>query len=306
MSELTRARVLDAVRELDYLPNKMAQGLRLGRSNTVALAVGDIEQNVYSALTKHLQIALEGLGLDLLLYNLGHSEDRLLKLLDEAAMLGVRAVLIASSDTLPEKELVARARVLADLGISVIAIAQDLSGHGIPSAVHDDEGAAYAAVCHLIRRDRLPVAYVGRIAGSVVGTTRFAGYCRALAEAGQPVVKELVWDVFYRYRAGYDAVMAACDKHLTFKGLLAGSDELAMGAVAAAHDRGVNVPRDLSVIGFGGADWGEHSRPNLSTMGSHPDLIAAHVRTIFEDLNQKKSPPMLLKIPRTMILRSST
>src|SRR5882672_10330698 len=72
-----RNRVHSAVKKLDFRPNPMAQGLRKGQSNTVALLVGDIAQTHFSELTMQLQAALEENGIDLLLFNLGHSANRL-------------------------------------------------------------------------------------------------------------------------------------------------------------------------------------------------------------------------------------
>ena len=60
----TAEAVKAAVRRLGFVPNRMAQGLRLGHGKTVALLVADIEQTVYSALTRHIQEALADLGLD--------------------------------------------------------------------------------------------------------------------------------------------------------------------------------------------------------------------------------------------------
>ncbi|MGO4835133.1 LacI family DNA-binding transcriptional regulator, partial [Rhizobiaceae sp. 2RAB30] len=157
VSATTRTRVLKAIDDLGYHPNRMAQGLRLGKTETVAFAVGDIEQSVYSAMTKHLQAALERIGLDLLLYNLGHSEARLLKLLDNVSAIGVQAVVIASSDALPEAKLAERVGMFAKAGVTIVSINQNLSMHGIPSVLYDDKAAADAAVSYLISTNCGPV-----------------------------------------------------------------------------------------------------------------------------------------------------
>jgi DNA-binding LacI/PurR family transcriptional regulator len=305
VSETTKLRVLKVIGELGYQPNRMAQGLRLGRTETVAFAVGDIEQSVYSAMTKHLQAALERLGLDLLLYNLGHSEARLLKLLDNAAALGVQAIAIASSDALPERELAGRVDMFARAGIAIVSINQDLSGHGIPSVLYDDKGAARRAVSHLIATACGPVAYVGRIAGSAVGSNRFAGYVAAHEEAGIAFDPELVWDAAYRYRAGYDAVAQACRAGKRFGALQAGSDEMAMGAIAALQDIGRRVPEDCKIVGFGGADWAEFSRPGIATLTSNPETMAAHVAAILEALHAGTAPPLRTVMERRFARRAS-
>ena len=82
--------------ELGYRPNEVARSLRAGRGRAVALVTGDIEQGIYAALAKHVQSELEALGLDLLLFNLGHREDRLRHFLERAPSLGLRGVVLTS------------------------------------------------------------------------------------------------------------------------------------------------------------------------------------------------------------------
>src|SRR5690606_29720934 len=72
VSEDKRLSVEAAMEALGYRPNPMAQGLRKGQSNTIALLVGDIAQRHFAELTQHVQGTLEEAGHDLLLFNLGH------------------------------------------------------------------------------------------------------------------------------------------------------------------------------------------------------------------------------------------
>ena len=92
----TRARVLKAIEQLGYRPNEVARSLRVGRGRSVALVTGDIEQGIYATLAKHVQGELEALGLDLVLFNLGHRQDRLRHFLERAPSLGLRGILLSS------------------------------------------------------------------------------------------------------------------------------------------------------------------------------------------------------------------
>ena len=70
VSAETRDMVLSTVEKLGYRPNSLAQGLRMGRSNAGALVISDIEPGWHASLTKHLQVVLEEIGIDLILMNL--------------------------------------------------------------------------------------------------------------------------------------------------------------------------------------------------------------------------------------------
>src|SRR5262249_26011953 len=140
---------------------------------------------------------------------------------------------------------------------------------------------------------------------SATGTERYRGYLAALKGAGIAVDPDLIWDCSYRYTAGYEAMSKALDRKLAFRSLLAASDELALGAMAAALDRGLKVPEDLAIIGFGGIAWGEHVRPALSTLGADPKAIGEHVRDVFRDLLDGRDVKRQTVAKRPLVLRQS-
>lgn len=295
-----RNKVLESVRQLGYRPNSMAQGLRKGRSNTVALLVGDIAQRHFAELTLHIQSELEAVGMDLLLYNLGHSPERLKDFLGRAPSMKLRGLTLALSDKLP-KDIVAMLASLPDAGVPLVSIGQDLTRQRIPSIVHDERAAAHRAVTYLLERGHRRIAYIGKIKGSVIGTERFRGYQAAL-RAADAFDQTLAWDLTYRYSAGRDAVLRALDRGLAFTGIQAGSDEIAMGAMAALRDRGLAVPQDVAVVGFGDIEMGAYLRPALTTLSSHPDVAAHHVCEFFV----RDEPAVELTLMRrTLIERGS-
>jgi len=304
----TRSRVLEAVEALGYQPNPMAQGLRMGRGRSVALLVGDIEQSVYSALTKHIQAALETIGLELLLFNLGHRQDRLRGLLERAAALRLRGICIASSDVIPIRELKPTIQGLVAGGIPVISIGQRLERAGIPSVAHDDTAGVSRAVDYLLESKRGPVAYLGRIKTSAAGRARFQGYRQALQRAGIAVDESLVWESQnrYRYEAGYAEMSEALERGVRVRSVMAASDELALGAMAAALDRDLRVPDDIAIIGFGGVSWGAHVRPALSTIAGNPEALGEHVRGLFQAIEDGRDIPLRSSVELKLVLRQSS
>src|SRR5215475_920951 len=157
VSAETRARVLQAIEELGYRPNEVARSLRAGRGRAVALVMGDIEQGVNAALARHVQSELEALGLDLLLFNMGHREERLHHFLERAPSLGLRGLLLTSPHVIDMTRLVPLVDKVRKAGVAVTSIGQDFSASGIPSIVPDNEGGGAAAVAHLVAQGRTPI-----------------------------------------------------------------------------------------------------------------------------------------------------
>jgi DNA-binding LacI/PurR family transcriptional regulator len=303
----TRARVLEAIERLGYRPNEVARSLRAGRGRAVALVTGDIEQGINAALAKNVQSELEALGLDLLLFNMGHREERLLHFLERAPSLGLRGVLLTSPHVMDMPTLMPVIDSATRSGLVILSIGQDFSPFGIASIVHDNAGGAAAAVAHLVARDRTPIAFVGRIETSAVGRARFEGYREALLTHGQAIEPALVWDISEGYRAdaGYQAAAQALANKLCFGAVLAASDELALGCMAAAADHGLRVPADIAFVGFGGLGWGTFSRPSMTTVSLDADAVARAVGEIFKAGDDGPPPPSRHVIPTKLVLRQS-
>ena len=300
-----RERVMEAARELGYKPNSTAQSLRRGKSKTVALLVGDIEQSHFSALTKNIQLELVARGLDLMLHNLSHREELLTHFLEEAPRMPLCGVVLASSDRI-DAGVGSQLRSIGSAGIRVVAAGQDLTKFDVPSVIHNEHAAARYSVEHLIRAGARRIAYVGRIEGSAIGTERLAGYSDALSAADLPRDDALIWDESFRYPAGQRAVSRALAAKIQFDAIQAGSDELAIGAMAALQDHGLRVPQDVKVIGFGNVEVSGFVRPALTTLSSHPIDMARHVCDLLGDAIKRKavgSP--LIVIERGIVRRES-
>jgi len=297
-----RERVHAAIIELGYRPNPMAQGLRKGRSNTVALVVGDLAQRHLFELTVNVQVALEDEGMDLLLFNQGHSSARLNDFLARAPTMALRGIVVATSDALPARVAPLLERIKA-AGCTVLAVGQNLTHLGIPSVVYDEGEATTRSVQYLLEKGHRRIAYIGRIKGSAVGTERFKGYKAAMDAAGA-FDPALVWDRTYRYAAGHDAVVQALDQGIAFTAIQAGSDEIAAGAMAALHDRGVHVPADVALVGFGDIELGSYLRPALTTVSSNAPLAARYVTGLLTHEQGDGSAP-LTTITRSLVKRDS-
>ncbi|MDN2566395.1 LacI family transcriptional regulator [Aquibium sp. A9E412] len=303
----TRERVLSSVAALGYAPNPLGQALRAGHINAVALLVGDIEQGWYASLARDMQVALEEEGMDLLLFNLGHSETRLREVLERAVSMRLRGVALATSDHIPGAALEPVRARLAEAGIALIAVGRNLEEIGIPSVAHDDEQASRIAVGHLVQRGYTPIAYMSRIRKSATGRVRFAGYLAGLAEHGIARDPAMEWDIAesYRFKAGYNVMRDAIARGVGMRSVIAGSDELALGAMAAARDAGLRIPEDVAVLGFGGLEWGGYVRPALTTLDADTSAFGKGFCTVLKALAGGGSAPPVSLVPRRLIARES-
>jgi DNA-binding LacI/PurR family transcriptional regulator len=205
------------------------------------------------------------------------------------------------------EELAPIMRTAAESGIDILSVSQDLSGFGFPSIIHDDAGGSATATAHVLAKRGSPVAFVGRIGTSAIGRARYDGYRDSLKAHGHKIDTNLVWDISQGYRAdaGYQAMSEALAKGLRFRAVVAASDELALGCMAAATDRGLSIPGDMAVVGFGGLAWVGFSRPAMTTVSLDADAIAHAVGDFFKAREGRARPGKRQVIPANLILRQS-
>jgi LacI family transcriptional regulator, repressor for deo operon, udp, cdd, tsx, nupC, and nupG len=266
-----RQRVLAAIDELGYQPNRAAQILRTGRSGVIGLAVPELDVPYFAELTRLVLEAADKRGLTLLvIQTLGELER------ERAALSGYGRQLIdgliyspiASDIT----ELAAR-----DTQFPVV-----LLGEQIPAGPNhvgiDNVAAARAATEHLVEIGCRRIAFVGagRSADSHMADLRLSGFRDALEAAGRPVRPEQIRSVQgYHREHGAQAVRVMLDEDGPAPdGLFCANDLLAQGAMRALHERGLPVPDDVAVVGFDDIDESHYSVPSLTSISPDKEQIA--------------------------------
>ena len=268
----TRARVQQVLDEVQYRPNAAARHLRGGRSGLIGLAVPEIISPYFAELAGQLVRQAEERSWMVLVQQTDGDAERERRLLG-----GVRGQTVDGLVMSPWGMSPADLRPGSDGPPVVLLGEQDAAGlfdHGAMDSV----AAARDATRHLIAQGLRRIAAIGLQPHLVNGTAerRLRGYHEALAEAGIRVDEDLEEPVRRLHRAdGAEAMArllsggAGCDAVLCF------SDQLALGALHTAVQRGVRVPADLAVIGFDDIEDGRYANPSLTTVSPDKAAIAA-------------------------------
>ena len=250
-SDDTRKRVLEIAERLGYLPNRLAAAFGADQASTlVGMCVPRLTSGLFGHVLDGVDRALGRLGYQLIIGASDHS------MLEEEAW--VRQVV-----TWRPAGLILSGRhhspgtidLLRSAAIPVVEI-WDLNTSPIDMAVgfsHADCGAEMAQ--HLIRRGRRHPGYVGALARSdIMGQARFEGFRDALARAGHPLVdSEMLHDApgFY---AGYYGLETLLSRQENFDVVYFHNDEMAIGGMAFCQARGLRVPEDIGIAGWGGME----------------------------------------------------
>jgi LacI family transcriptional regulator len=256
----TRGTVHEAIRTLGYRPNGVARSLRTRRSLMIAVLVPDITNTFYSVLTRGLADTLDVAGYGTYVCNTDGRLERETKFLEDILDRGADGIVMASVDSASIGALGP-----ADLGVPVVCIGGALDHPRVDVVTADDEVGAHALTQHLLGRGvRRPAMIEGP---SETGLNRIAGFTRALQESGFAVDPELMVTGDWTRHGGYDAMQGLLSQPAQRRpdGVFCANDLMAIGAVDAVREAGLQVPQDVAVVGFDDVDAATIVNPPLTT-----------------------------------------
>jgi LacI family transcriptional regulator, repressor for deo operon, udp, cdd, tsx, nupC, and nupG len=302
VSTTTRGRVLAAAAELSYVVSPMASRLASRRTHTVGVVVPHAARWYFGRVVAGAETVLREAGLDLLLYSLGDLSART-RFFDRLPLRRrVDAVLtVAMALTEPEYEAV------HTLGVPVVVAG--LRTTGTHCVRIDDTGVMLAAVAHLValghRRIGMISTYADQSMWLPVAHERRAGYLAGLAAAGLADEPGLVVSVPFGVSDGERAMRRLMARPDRPTAVVAESDELAFGAVAAARRAGLAVPGDVSVIGIDDHDLSDVM--DLTTVRQEVMEVGVQAgHMIVRAVAHPGEEPRELVLPTTLVVRGST
>ena len=271
--DATRARVLEAARELGYVPSAAARTLASGRTRTIGFVVCDARHLLTDAFLPQaiftLTEAAHARGFRVLVEAIDDpTAPRAYQSLVRAARIDGMVVMNPRGDDEQLSELIAS-------GYPVVTIGRAPHVHGHSLDV-DNVGATREATEHLLALGRRRLAHLGY--GAARFTTvaqRLAGFTSALAAQGLHVDEALVAFGNYSADSGAEALrgMLARLGHrrgdpAPFDALVCGNDTVAFGALTTLREAGLRVPQDVAVVGFDDIPMAAHAAPPLTTVRS--------------------------------------
>jgi LacI family transcriptional regulator len=259
----TRESVERAALELGYVPNEAARSLKLARSNLLACVIPDVTNPFFPELVRGIEDIASAQGYGTLLCNTDNDSDKEADYLNLLARRRVDGVLlIPARDEQPPPGLTR----LLDQGSPVVVIDRFLDGFDGDSIAVDNHRGGVLAAEHLLELGHHKIAIINRLPDTSTSRLRQEAYEQTLAAAGR-LDESLVKLGSYTFDYGRDTA-----RQLLSGGgdlptaILAGSDVLAIAALQVAHELGMRVPRDLSIIGFDRIAMSQLMSPRLTTI----------------------------------------
>jgi LacI family transcriptional regulator len=256
----TRERVMSAAQELNYRPNAFARGLKLARTMTLGMVVPNIAHPVNMEIIRGAEHAANAAGYVVLLVDADEFEqtgEAYTRLLLEQRVDGL---LVASASTAePMLEKLAAHRL-------PFVLVNRRSTRVAPSMTADDALGTGLAVDHLVELGHTRIAFIGGPANADTAQRRLSGYRGAMRRAGLRVPRSYIEEATFEEARGYDAMERLLGLESRPTAVVAWSLAAAVGALSAVHTHELNVPRDISMIGFHDAPFAAYLTPPLTTV----------------------------------------
>lgn len=255
----TRDTVMDAIRELGYRPNYVARNLRTRQSHMVAVVVPDITNPYYAVLTRGLADALDAAGYGTYVCNTDGQRDREKKSFQDVMDRGVDGVVFASGETVAEITFGP-----GDFETPIICIGDQLEHPLCDAVIPDEEAGSREAGAFLAERGYRRIAMIQ--APLRYGAPRTAGFRAAMRAAERKVPPELMVRGDWTRKGGREAMKTLMGLDDPPDAVFCANDLMAIGALDVAHERGLDIPTELAVVGFDDVDAATIVTPALTTV----------------------------------------
>ena len=309
ISETTKKRVRNLVKELNYKPNSFAQNLRNQESKIIGLIIPQVVHHFFANIILGVTESAEKKGYLVIVLESAESYETEKKHLDLLLKRNVDGLLISLADnTIKYNHIIDIINqdhpiVLYD------KISKSIDCHKV---VIDDKKAAYNATKFLIKN--VGCKKVAHIRGPLKPQTnidRFQGYKNALKEYHIPFDKSLVFESHDLTFEDGKKIAADIIKNKEIDGVFAFTDVLAAGVLKGLKEANVRVPEDISVIGFSNWLLTKMTSPTLTTIdqpGYKMGMQAFHL--LYEEIMSRKNNIRIrhrtIELPTELIIRNST
>lgn len=306
VSAEARARVESAAHELHYVVSSNASSLASGRTRNVGVVVPHLGRWFFSSVVEGAERALLRNGYDLTLYNLSGGGEERRSVFDHFLRRRRVDAVIAVALELTDAEISG----LLALDKPLVGVGGPLAG--VPSLEIDEMAIARLATEHLLALGHASVLHIGGSAENDtdfhIGSHRRAGFEQAMAAAGLPVSAESMVPADFTIAGGYArAKQVLGHPHHRPTAIFAACDEIAIGAILAARDLGLAIPRDISIIGIDDHELAEFFQ--LTTVAQFPTgqgELAAEILIARLDPSRSEEASLSVPLPFELIVRSST
>jgi DNA-binding LacI/PurR family transcriptional regulator len=303
----TAARVLKAAAELEYDPHPLASALASSRTLMVGLVISDIQNPFSSTLARGVQDSLQREHYITVIVNTDGDPQRELAVLREVYRRGVDGFIIAPPQRSDAAEHDGYVVGLARKGLPIVTVGNWLKDPSVDYVTSRAQDGAVAAVDHLVALGHRDIAFIGGQYTRGVAVGRWLGYQEALIKHGLPLEPHWMVETDVSIRGGEEAMAHLLAQVRRPSAVLTVNDLVAVGAVSTCRLAGLDVPSDMSIIGFDDIPFAAITVPPLTTVAQPAyELGVRAADLLLRRMRDPRAPGQQAMLECHLVIRQTT
>lgn len=308
ISEATRKLVLETAAKMNYKQNRLAQSLRSGKSNNVGVIVPRIDSNFFASVIRGIEEELRPEGYHVIICQTNEDELRQIENITTLLNAQVDGILMSISNVSEENDHIINNVV--NKNVPLIFFDRKKEMQGVSSVTIDDFQGGYLATKNLIEQGCKRIAHLTGDQSLEIFENRNKGYKKALLDSGLVCNDDYV----FQTKSNVDAGRQAVDKLLVMNpppdGIFSSSDFAALGAIQQLREKGIKIPEEFCVFGFGNEPFTGFMELSISSVDQSPLEMGKMAAKVFlEQINNTDNIKIEKKVvlnPELHIRKSST
>ncbi|CNE52093.1 MULTISPECIES: LacI family DNA-binding transcriptional regulator [Yersinia] len=302
VSPKTRCKVEQAMTDLNYVPNRVAQQLAGKHSLTLGLATTDLSLHAPSQIAAAIKSRARELGYSIVIAMVDdHSDHACQQAINELLAQRVDGILV----NVPLKPTRSQKVVQQCAGTPVLFLDVDPQSAAF-SVLFDPKVGAIQGANHLIALGHQQIALICGPKEAISAQLRYQGWLQALSRAS--LMPQAVYHGEWDAQSGYQATQKLITSHTPFSAILVANDQMALGVLRALHEHNIDVPGQVSVIGYDDTADSAYFQPPLTTVRQNFKLLGEEsVSRLIVRLHHTIEPPSeTLLLATQLTIRQTT
>ncbi|CAH8238247.1 substrate-binding domain-containing protein [Vibrio aestuarianus] len=302
VSEDIAERVNKAAQDLNYAPSALARSLKMNRTRTIGMLVTTSTNPFFGEVVKGVERSCYHKGYNLILCNTEGDNERMKASINTLLQKRVDGLLLMCSTL--EGERIEVFDRYPDIPVVVMDWGPMLFAS---DKIQDNSlSGGYIATNYLIECGHKEI---GCITGPLIrhqAQMRYEGYKRAVLEAGLEINPQWIVESDFECEGGYEAFNRMLEKGPLPSSIFVSNDMMAMGVLNAAHEKGIRIPEDVSIMGYDDIHIARFMSPALTTVHQPKYRLGkVAVETLLKKLEKETLEPQVVQLDPTLVVRKS-
>jgi len=303
VSEEARQKVYEAARQLGYRPHSIAQSMVTGRTKTIGLVVGDIENPFFAKMARGVSDTIIHEGYNLIVCSTNENPIDERSAIDGLCRKKVDGLIIAPASRREHSHI----DELIEHKFPVVLVDRVLDVAGVDMIAVTNVEGAFDAVKHLLERGYREIAFLSDSFEISSNVERFEGYKRALAEKGLPIREDYIRTGSYTVEAGYREAVSLLSGTVRPEAVFAANNFMTIGVLRAAKDMHIAIPGQLALVGFDEMDWLELVSPTITAIAQPVyELGQVAAQRLLRRIAGDMTRPEVIRLSTRLIPRESS